>query len=89
MPNLKPGQDILDVGCGPGGAAFYLVQVCGDGKDLGYMREKRGRRERKGGERRQEGEKGERRERDVKGRRRAGDLRQKGEDGRLRGEERD
>lgn len=27
MLNLKHGQDVLDVGCGIGGSAFYMVKV--------------------------------------------------------------
>jgi len=27
MLSLKPGQKVLDVGCGIGGSGFYMVQV--------------------------------------------------------------
>lgn len=28
MLSLKPGQKVLDVGCGIGGSGFYMVKVC-------------------------------------------------------------
>ena len=27
MLDLKPGQNVLDVGCGIGGSAFYMAEV--------------------------------------------------------------
>jgi len=33
--NLQPGQVVLDVGCGIGGSAFYMVKVCS--ARTGYM----------------------------------------------------
>lgn len=42
MLDLKPGQKVLDVGCGIGGGAFYMAKVraeaSGPGSDYNDMR---------------------------------------------------